>query len=420
MLETILVLLYGAITLLFGTFLSIALCGIRITRKNTLLCLGLCSFCGILQITIYLTASETTIWKLYPVITHVPLILFLRFVYHKRWITSFTAIFTAYLLCQPAKWFSVLTLYITQNDVLEILVRICITLLVAIIAVPVFSPYLAEIYNKDTRSVLIFGIVPGVYYLFDYTTVIYTDLWTRNNRVTAEFLPFFLCIIFMCFCLIYYKEYEQKADAQRKEQIIRITAEQQTKELATIKRSEQEIRLLRHDMRHFLKNLSVCLEDDTEKAKAMITAYSSLIDGTKIEHFCKIDTINYVLSDFNTKCKANQVSFHWTVELTDFIIDEILFSSILSNALDNALNAQKYLAPSERHIKLLLKITEGKLLLSIKNTIKKEPVFIDGLPISTQKGHGYGTQSIRYTTERLGGKCQFSVQDNQFILRVIL
>ena len=40
--------------------------------------------------------------------------------------------------------------------------------------------------------------------------------------------------------------------------------------------------------------------------------------------------------------------------------------------------------------------------------------------MSAKAGHGYGTQSILYLTEKLGGKCQFVVQNNIFVLRVVL
>lgn len=39
---------------------------------------------------------------------------------------------------------------------------------------------------------------------------------------------------------------------------------------------------------------------------------------------------------------------------------------------------------------------------------------------SSKEGHGFGTQSIRYVTEKLNGNFQFSVKDDWFILRVIL
>ena len=63
---------------------------------------------------------------------------------------------------------------------------------------------------------------------------------------------------------------------------------------------------------------------------------------------------------------------------------------------------------------------ENKLLLSLKNTFADAPEIIDGIPRSKVSGHGFGTQSIRYVTERLNGNCQFSVDGNMFVLRVIL
>ena len=42
------------------------------------------------------------------------------------------------------------------------------------------------------------------------------------------------------------------------------------------------------------------------------------------------------------------------------------------------------------------------------------------MPVATERGHGLGTKSIRQSAERLGGKCQYSVSDTMFIVRVII
>jgi sensor histidine kinase regulating citrate/malate metabolism len=68
----------------------------------------------------------------------------------------------------------------------------------------------------------------------------------------------------------------------------------------------------------------------------------------------------------------------------------------------------------------MLKYEDEHLLLSIRNSYLKAPIFSDGLPVTNKKDHGYGTQSIRYMTERLGGNCMFSIENQQFILRVII
>lgn len=419
--ETVLTFIHGTTVLLFGVYLSVAFSGISLSVKNILASLALCAFSGALQIAAYAAFTEGSVQKLYPLIAHLPLILFLMIIYRKRLATVLAAVFTAYLCCQPAKWFGVLTFNLTESAYIEHFIRICVLAAVAFIAFRTLAPYLSEIFNKDTRSICIFGIIPTVYYVFDYAAVIYTDLWLDNNRVVAEFLPFFLCIVFIIFCFVYYKEYECKSDAQRREQIIRITVDQQAKEMEAIKRSEQEIRMLRHDMRLFLNNLSLSMESgDTDEVRKMIAGYASNVEATTILHYCNNSTVNYILSDCAAKCSEAQIEFLPTVEISELTVDEIMFSSILSNALDNALNAQKELPETERRIKLLLKSQGSKLLLSVRNPFLKKPVFVDGMPVSDKKGHGYGTQSIRYMTERLGGNFQFTVEKGTFILRVVI
>lgn len=422
MLSTVLFFGHYGLLLLFGILLSAAFAGVRLSaKKNMAVTAGLFVLCGSLQLGLFVLLEEAFVWKIYPLIAHLPTLLVLCLYYRKRLATALAAVTSAYLCCQPAKWMGVLCAAISPSTLAQQAVQIVSLLLWGFVVMRYPAPYLSQIFHKDTRSVCIFGSIPLIYYLFDYIMGIYTDLWISNNRLVAEFLPFFLCIVFLLFCFVYYKEYEQKADAARREQIVRVTAAQQARELEAVKRGMQETRLLRHDMRLLLSSLAVCIENgDREKALEMIAAYTCHIDATKLERFCRIDTINYVLSDFSAKCVCAQTAFHCRVELTQCHADEILVCSILSNALDNALNAQKKLPPEQRCIRLMLKTADGKLLLSVKNPLDEIPAFSDGLPVADRKGHGYGTQSIRYMAERLGGNCQFTVENGMFVVRVVI
>lgn len=421
MLDSILIFLHGAVILLFGITLSAAFAGIRNNRENALVFLVLYLLSGGLQLGATLLFSADLVWKLYPVIAHLPLILLLCRYYCKTIPTALAATFSAYLCCQPAKWAGVVTFQLTGSPVWEYVVRLAMLVIVGHVGLTYVAPCLSDIYNKERRSVCIFGIVPTVYYIFDYATGVYSDLWYSSNPIIAEFLPLVLALTHMVFCFVYYREYEQKADAQRNEEIMRITSQQQAKELMAVKRSEQEIRLLRHDMRLLLSSIDISIENgDTEKARELICAYTDNINRTKVERFCANDSVNYVLSDYAGRCKVEGIPFTHIIEMDALKVDEILFCSILSNALDNALNAQKSLPAEKRSIRVMIKISNGKLLLSVKNPVGTNVVFADGLPVTGKRGHGYGTQSIRYMTEKLGGNCQFSIQNDTFILRVVL
>lgn len=309
---------------------------------------------------------------------------------------------------------------IPNITILEICIFLGLFIITSLLAVYI-SQYISRLFSKETKSFYIFGSIPILCYVINYFLEIETNFWSTTDPMITEFFRFFVCIIFLLFCVVYYKEYEQKADLERKEQIINISFEQQRKEMELIKEKEQEVRIIRHDMRLFLNTLIMHInQNDKDAALKLATTLASNIEATTIQHYSNNDIVNYILSDYAEKCKKSSILFHITVELQELNADEIMFSSILSNALDNALNATSSLPLEKRNIKLLLKISNDRLLLSVRNSFQGKIIFSDGLPISTKSGHGYGTQSIRYLTERLGGNCQFTIENNEFVLRVVL
>lgn len=421
MIENILFFCHYILLLAFGVVLTFSFTGIRFSRKNIFSSAGVFVFCGIIQLFFYILFGEDAVWKFYPLIIHLPIILVLLLFYKKRISTTLSSVSLAYLCCQPAKWFGIVTEEITNSAEAGYAVRMVILFAVGFSCIFVFGGYIAEIFNKDDKSVWIFGTVPAVYYIFDYTMGVYTDLLDRSNPIAIEFLPFFVCAFFMVFCVVYYKEYEKKADAQRNEQIMNIKVEQQAKEIEAFQRSHTETRLLRHDMRLMLSSLALSIEqNDRENALNIISGFISRVEASALHRYCENDTINYILTSYEAKCRESKTEFTANVEIGELKVDEAMFASIISNALDNALNAQADLDADKRKIKLMLKESEGKLLLSVKNPFKGKVSFADGLPVSDRKGHGLGTESIRYVAEKLGGKSQFTTQDDKFILRVIL
>lgn len=410
-----------ALTTLFGVVLSFAFCGLRFGRRNCWLLLLGAGICGVGQLLSYVFFGEDWTRKLYPLLVHIPLGVYFLGVFKRRVPSVVASIALAYLCCQPAKWFGVLAEALHCGMTAVRCIRILVMIAVAVIAVRYLADYISELFGQDARSVFVFSIVPLVYYIFDYTVNVYTDLWVENRMLMSEFLSFFLCVIFVVFCVVYYKACQKTTDAQRIAQIAQITAQQQEKEIAAIRKSNMETSLLRHDMRLLLSNLAVSIDqNDKETALKMISGFVSQVEAAAVRRYSGNDTLNYILTNYESKCREKKTAFSVTVEIADLRVDEMLFASILSNALDNALNAQEQLPEEKRQIRLMLKNSDGKLLLSVKNPFREAPVFADGLPVSDRPGHGYGAKSIRYMTHKLGGKCRFSIQEGMFVLRIVL
>lgn len=422
MVTDVLSILHNALTLLFGVYLSAAFLGIRMNRKNILILLNFSAIVGVVYVLAFVFRGEAFTRQIYPLIIHLPLILFLSFYYKYHLLLPAFSISTAYLCCQLSKWVGLAVENLIRTQWAYYSARIVTTIVVFIILIRYVSNASAQLAQKPPKSLMIFAVMPFTYYFFDYATGVYTSLLYSGKEVVTEFLGFALCIAFLLFLLVYFKEYEEKREAEQKNHMMELQRAQSQREIEANKRSEYAISIIRHDMRHFLANISAYIDNEEyDKAKEYLSGLRSYTDSTTMHKYCKNEIVNMILSSYTNEIDEKQIDFRYSIQVPEELsVSDIDLTSILSNALENAINAVLPLHPEKRHIVLNMYMSDEKLLISVKNTFAEKPELTDGIPKTNRPGHGFGTQSIRYITEKLNGNCQFSVKDDWFILRVIL
>lgn len=422
MVNSALSILYHTVTLLFGVYLSAAFLGIRMSRKNIVILFGFSSAVGVVCALTFIFFGDVFTTQVYPLIVHLPLILFLTLFYKYKALRSALSVLTAYLCCQISKWVGIAMLDITELEWVYYSVRIVTTIVVFAVLIRFVSSAATQLIQKPPKALLIFAILPFTYYLFDYATGVYTTLIYSGKKVVAEFLGFALCIAYLLFLLVYFKQYEEKREAEQKSRILEMQQVQSQKEIEAQKRSAYTVSLLRHDMRHFLATISAYIDSgECDKAKEYISGIVSYVDRTAMHKFCKNEIVNMIISSYENVIEENRIDFQQSICIPERLsVSDVDLTSILSNALENAIHAVLPLEAEKRHIALYLRMDDDKLLISVKNTFAEKPVMTDGIPHSSETGHGFGTQSIRYVTEKLNGNCQFSVENNWFVLRVVL
>ena len=292
---------------------------------------------------------------------------------------------------------------------------------------PALTAYLArqlgpQLIHKPDKELLIFAVVPFTYYLFDYVTDVYTELLYSGKAVVAEFLGFTLCIAYLLFLFVYFKQYEETREAEQQIRLIELQSAQSQKEIEANRRSQYAVSLIRHDMRHFLTNISAYIDNgEYEKAKEYISEIIKASDKTAMHKYCENPTVNMILSSYESTVKNNGIDFRYTLAIPkELPVSDIDLTSILSNAVENACHAVLPLEKEQRYMSLDMRMRDGKLLICLKNAFAEKPEIIDGVPRSREPGHGFGTQSILYVTEKLHGNCQFAVEEDLFIIRIIL
>ena len=422
MIDAVLGILHNALTLLFGVYISADFLGIRMNRRNTLILFAFSSVLGVVLASFFVLFGANVTEQIYPLIVHIPLVLFLTLFYHYKAILAALSVLTAYLCCQFSNWIGILALNIMHLNWVYFSVRIVTTVLVFIVLLRFVSDAAAQLMRKPTKTLLIFGMLPFVYYLFDYIANVYTNLLYSGSKVIVEFLAFALCVFYILFLLVYFKQYEEKQESEQRGRILEMKRAQSEKEIEAFQQAQHAVSLLRHDMRHFLVSISAFIEKgENEKAMAYIREVIAAADKTATQKYCRNEIVNMILSSYERKIQKSGIRFQYSIRIPERLpVSDVNLTSILSNALENAVHATAMAEPENREIRLDLSMNGNKLLISLKNTCAETPKMVDGLPQSGKNGHGLGTQSIRYVTEKLNGNCQFEAQDHWFILRVIL
>lgn len=422
MFELLLELFRHGTTMLFGTFLSAVFLQLEMSRKNISILLLFSALALGLQGVLYALRDVTFLTMYYPLIAHLPLLLLLILVFKQRLLHAVFSVTTAYLCCQIANWASMIPASFGDD-----IIAIDLTYTAVLIATFVFickyaATSFVNLYSKSLGSFLCFSIVPGFYYIFDYLCTVYSDMLYSHNMLVVEFTPFLLCMCYMFFCTVYFRQYEEKLEVEQHNHLMQMQQNHAEKEIHAIQRSEKTIALLRHDMRHFLGTVLEYIENgQVENAKTYIEEIVSLSDSTRQKKYCANDTVNMILSYYEDALLDTEVQLDWDLQIPSVLkISDVDLTSILSNGMENAIHAVRELPQGQRTIILSMSEKNGKILVSIKNPYAHPPKFIGDMPITDKSGHGFGTESIRYTAEKLGGNCQFSLSGGMFVLRVII
>ena len=422
MLEQILFTIHNTTTLLFGIYISAFFLGIRANRKNnlTLLLFALCD--GGLYLFLLATHGEVFCSHVYPLVVHLPLTLFLVFYYQYPLISSIVSVCSAYLCCQLSNWIGLFVLGLTSTNECYYIARILTTCITFYLLCKYVCHTTQAIFVKDRRDMCIIGFLPFVYYVFDYAVTKFSSLLYSGNRTIVEFMSFAFCIAYLVFLIFYFREYEYKQDAKQYGELMEMKLLSLQDEIRQVKRSEQTLSILRHDTRHHFNILLTQLEQgQIEDAKAYIQQISNAYADTEITTYCTNEMVNSVLSIYHNRFSDLdfQLTYHVNIDHT-LPCSDISFCAILSNALENAMHALQNMDISSKWTKLTLTKKDSHLLLQIENPVQELPHFVDGIPISTDKGHGIGVRSIVYYVEQLGGQCHFSISDYRFVVRIII
>lgn len=406
--------------LLFGALITFSFAGMPHTRKKYLVAEFFVFFLFILQvISLQLWGMDMTI-KIYPLLSHIPVAVFIVIYFKRPWMISLTSVFVSYLCCQLPRFVGTVLGEIFRNATMNHAGFIITAFLLYNFLQKYVVKSVRHLMERSAKSCLLFGAMPAVYYLFDYSTTVYTDFLYSGARTAVQLMPFVISTFYFVFVLLYYAETQKQASIQRERDMLNTQLRQAQTEFNSLRLLQQNAAEYRHDMRHHFALLQgLAAEGHIDEIKEYLKTAQSDIEAITPMRFCENEAVNLILSSFATKAEQLGIQLTIDVKLPDVTsFSDTELCSLLSNALENAIQATETIPDSNnRIIRLRMFSRNNKLCIDIQNRYQKEPVFHQGLPITREMDHGYGTKSMAHIIEKHGGVYQFSVRDGWFIFQ---
>ena len=204
--------------------------------------------------------------------------------------------------------------------------------------------------------------------------------------------------------------------------ILTAQSESFRKQLDAINSTEEQIKIMRHNMRYNIIVVSDMLTaGNNSGALEYLGDIEKRLDDAKKTIYCSNSTANAILAYYIERAEGKGISTEVQFAMPENIdIDIIDFTAALANALENAVNACAKV--SDNQGRLCIKTTESKqYIVEIANNYTGKVSFDEeGLPTSRESGHGIGTRSISAFAEKNNAILDYEITDEWFKLRIVL
>ena len=405
MIETVFELIRHGFSLVFGVAVSVLFAGIKTTRKNTIVICFICVVFLLAQFACQLLFGLDIMIKLYPLLIHLPLIIILTLYYKRPLLISIVSVLSAYLCLQAPKWIEMLSRISFNNRLAEIISYIAAVFIFYHFLKRYVAVSVQRLMEKSKKICVFFGVMPLFFYLFNYITIIYTDLLYSNTEIAVEFIPSFISVFYFVFIILYNAEIQKQANLQREHELAKEIIASGRGYYEHLTDITEQMHILRHDYKYHLLSMQKLFEDGyADEAREYLAVLNINTNEAPLYNYCKNRVLNALLSGFAERCEKEQISFTVKIELLPSISDYEM-CIISGNLLDNAVTAcKKTPEGKKRYIELRMRRHDDYFGFMTENSFDGGVNQNGDKLVSAKKDGGFGINSIISIISRHNGE----------------
>ena len=270
----------------------------------------------------------------------------------------------------------------------------------------------------------VFWVLPLAFILLNLFMIPRYQSTLQTGRVLQGYIVLSSALLVFMFCfnavfLLMATSLNRNAKLQQENQFLSM----QQQRYENLRTAIEEARQARHDMRHQLNQISALAEaGDLENLKSYLAKTVSRIPNLDM-CFCENRAADSVVGYYCAMAKRDEIPFRARLDLPETLpVDEIDMCLVLSNLLENALEASLRTAPDRRQIEITACVHADRILLiEVENAFDGEVNEKNGVfRSSKRRENGIGIQSVTRIAEKTGGTSTFTHQNGTFSAKVML
>lgn len=274
------------------------------------------------------------------------------------------------------------------------------------------------------RMWIVLLIVPAVtlitFWVFQFILEVYEPVQQIRAYIYISCVGIIL-INAVVFVLFWFNQ--RQAVIKRENALLTSQLTLQESSVKNLENAYNRTRTFRHDIKNHILTMNILAENgDIEEIKKYLKEMSDILDESSYVRITGISAVDAILNEKLYEAQSDSITTNYDVmKLEKCCIKPVDMCIILSNALDNAIEANKAIEdPEKRYIKLKIYGDEAYTVISVTNPTVNDPVKMSAGNIRTTKkdseNHGLGLKSIESTTRKYDGEMLIKCEDNVFTI----
>lgn len=183
---------------------------------------------------------------------------------------------------------------------------------------------------------------------------------------------------------------------------------------------QNQIRMLRHDIGNHLMTASVLAREDAAQAETYLQTLTEEFRAMTAIDYCGNPVADAVLYGKAAEAAAAGIAFSVSASLSEEIqIQELDLMSLLSNLLDNALEAAG--RAENPQVEVTIREKAGTVLVQVRNSLAEDASPDLSRTTKTDGGlHGFGNRIITGICRKYEGSFAYRMEDGMFVADAML